>query len=398
MVDLKETIYGNVARGWDFIPANLYCEKVTDGTHDSPRPQNTGKPLITSKHIKGKEITFDSAYLIDESEFNKINLRSRVNQWDVIISMIGEYCGFCYVESNKIVDYAVKNVGLFKTGSRLKAMWLYYFLNSRIGKSILEAHKSGTSQPYLSLGSLRELPVLYPTADKEAEQIVEVLSSLDDKIHLLQRQNKTLEALAETLFRYWFVEKAEDSWERKPLDQIANYLNGIALQKYPANGAESLPVIKIKELNQGITEATDRCRPTIPNQYIIHDGDIIFSWSGSLQLVIWYDGEGALNQHLFKVTSEEYPKWFFYLATKQHLEHFRAIADSKSTTMGHIQRHHLSEATIPIAPEPFFLQYHEAISPLFEKVILNNSQIKTLTKHRDSLLPKLMSGEISVEN
>ena len=397
MVDLKETIYGNIAIGWEFIPAAIYCERVTDGTHDSPAPQAEGKPLITSKHMKGREIDFDNAYLIDESEFSRINMRSKVNQWDVLISMIGEYCGFCYVERNENVNYAIKNVGLFKTGSRPKAMWLYYFLNSRIGRSILDANKSGTSQPYLSLGALRALPILYPSSDKEAEQIVEVLSSLDDKIDLLRRQNETLEALAETLFRQWFVEEAEESWERKPLAKIANYLNGLALQKYPANDGESLPVIKIRELNQGITDATDRCSRAVPEQYIVHDGDVLFSWSGSLQIVIWHDGEGALNQHLFKVTSDIYPKWFYYFATMHHLDDFRAIAESKSTTMGHIQRHHLSEATIPIAPEALFERYDEAISPLIKKIILNNSQIKTLTIQRDILLPKIMSGEVRVK-
>jgi hypothetical protein len=104
MTQTKETFYGTVANDWNFIPANVYCEKVTDGTHDSPKAQTSGKHLITSKHIKGREIDFDNAYLIDESEFNKINLRSKVDQWDVIISMIGEYCGFSYVERNELID------------------------------------------------------------------------------------------------------------------------------------------------------------------------------------------------------------------------------------------------------------------------------------------------------
>nr|MDQ3010703.1 restriction endonuclease subunit S [Acidobacteriota bacterium] len=224
MNKVKETSFGTVASDWNFIRADLFCQRVTDGTHDSPKPQTTGKHLITSKHIRGRDVDFDSAYLITEDEFNKINLRSKVDQWDVIISMIGEYCGFCYVERNESIEYAVKNVGLFKTGSKLKALWLYYFLNSKIGKSILEANKSGTSQPYLSLGFLRELPVLYPPTDNEAGQIVKVLSSLDDKIDLLHRQNKTLEALAETLFRQWFVEEVEENWEEFCLSDIADHI------------------------------------------------------------------------------------------------------------------------------------------------------------------------------
>lgn len=267
-----------------------------------------------------------------------------------------------------------------------------FYFRSRRFRAAVSTMASITTRASLNNEMLADLSITLPPLP-EQQAIAEVLSSLDDKIDLLHRQNKTLEALAVTLFRQWFVEEVEESWERKSLDQIANYLNGVALQKYPVNGGESLPVIKIRELNQGITENTDKCSRNIPEQYIIQDGDILFSWSGSLQIVIWHDGEGALNQHLFKVTSENYPKWFYYLATKYHLEDFRAIAESKSTTMGHIQRHHLTEAFVSIPPEEVFNQYDASLSPLIEKLIKNNAQIKILTKQRDTLSPKLMSGD-----
>lgn len=202
--------------------------------------------------------------------------------------------------------------------------------------------------------------------------------------------------MAETLFRQWFIEEMKDEWEVKSLDEIASYLNGLSLQKYPSTGVDFLPVIKIKELNQGITETTDKCNRELPSQYIIYDGDVLFSWSGSLKVVIWHDGEGALNQHLFKVSSETYPKWFYYLATKYHLPEFRMIAESKSTTMGHIQREHLKQATISIPPKEIFDDYSEKMSPLIEKIIKNNAQIKILTKQKNTLLPKLMNGEATI--
>ncbi|TAN43089.1 MAG: restriction endonuclease subunit S [Nitrospirae bacterium] len=194
----------------------------------------------------------------------------------------------------------------------------------------------------------------------EQKSIASILSSLDDKIDLLHRQNKTLEALAETLFRQWFVrrpelvegEEAEEGWEEKGLDDIAEFINGLACQKYPpVAGLESLPVIKIKELRQGVSDATDMARADVPEKYIINDGDILFSWSGSLEVVIWSHGKGVLNQHLFKVSSEQYPEWFFYFWIKHHLPEFRNIAQDKATTMGHIQRHHLSDALVVI-PSP----------------------------------------------
>jgi len=157
----------------------------------------------------------------------------------------------------------------------------------------------------------------------EQKAIAAVLSSLDDKADLLHRQNKTLEALAETLFRQWFIEEAQDDWEEKPLDEIADYLNGLACQKYPPkNDLDKLPVLKIKELKNGFTENSDWASTDIPEEYIVENGDIIFSWSGSLVVKIW-DGEKCiLNQHLFKVTSQSYPKWYFYFWTKFHLTAF----------------------------------------------------------------------------
>ncbi len=202
--------------------------------------------------------------------------------------------------------------------------------------------------------------------------------------------------MAETLFRQWFVEEADESWEEKSLTEIADYLNGLALQKFPSK-IDYLPVIKIREMKQGISENTDKCSRAIPSQYVINDGDVLFSWSGSLDVVLWTGGEGALNQHLYKVSSKVYPKWFYYLATKHHLPEFRIIAESKSTTMGHIQREHLKQASIAIPPKELFNQYNELIAPMIDKLIDNQTQIQTLIKTRDTLLPKLMSGEVRIE-
>ncbi len=177
---------------WKYIDALEYCSKITDGTHDSPPSTTTGKPLITSKHIKGRNIDFESAYLISDNDYNKIIQRSKVDQWDVIISMIGEYCGFCYVERNSEIDYAVKNVGLFKTGSKVKAEWLYYYLTSYQGRQVLSKIKTGSSQPYLTLGALRNLKILVPVDEEITQKIVNVLSLIDAKIELNNKLNDNL--------------------------------------------------------------------------------------------------------------------------------------------------------------------------------------------------------------
>lgn len=351
-----------------------------------------GIPLIRSQNVLDLGFSYNGLAFIDDEQAD--GLRNVVVQEnDVLLNITGDSVArACKVPKDVIPARVNQHVAIIRPDkSKLDNDFLLYYLQA-IKEYLLVIAEIGATRNALTKGMIENLDFIIPDLP-EQQAIAKILSSLDDKIDLLHRQSKTLEILAETLFRQCFVEEVKESWERKSLDKIANYLNGLALQKYPVNGGESLPVIKIRELNQGITENTDKCSREVPEQYVIQDGDILFSWSGSLQIVIWHDGEGALNQHLFKVTSEIYPKWFYYLATKHHLEEFRAIAESKSTTMGHIQRHHLSEAFISIPPEELFSQYDQSISPLIEKLITNNAQIKTLTKQRNTLLPKLMSGD-----
>ncbi|MBU9468950.1 restriction endonuclease subunit S, partial [Burkholderia multivorans] len=229
----------------------------------------------------------------------------------------------------------------------------------------------------------------YP-ALSDQRAIAHILGTLDDKIELNRKQNETLEAMARALFKAWFVDfepvraKMEGSWKRgqslpglpahlydlfpdrlvesefgeipegwemRSLDSIANYLNGLALQKFPPESeTEFLPVIKIAQLRAGNTNGADKASTQIKPEYVVVDGDVLFSWSGSLEVEVWNGGRGALNQHLFKVTSNEVPKWFYFFATRQHLSDFRAIAAGKATTMGHIQRKHLTDARIAVAP------------------------------------------------
>src|SRR5690606_27679794 len=133
-----------------------------------------------------------------------------------------------------------------------------------------------------------------------------------------------------------------------------------------------------------------------PEQYIVLDGDILFSWSGTLIVKPWCDGKGTLNQHLFKVTSEEYPKWFYYYWTKYHLQSFIETAANKATTMGHIQRKHLTAAKVKVPTESALSEIDLIMKPLLDQQILNELQNRKLANLRDSLLPRLISGKIKV--
>jgi type I restriction enzyme S subunit len=188
-----------------------------------------------------------------------------------------------------------------------------------------------------------------------------------------------------------------EGWEMRSLDSIANYLNGLALQKFPPESEdEFLPVIKIAQLRAGNTNGADRASARIKPEYVVVDGDVLFSWSGSLEVEVWNGGRGALNQHLFKVTSDTVPKWFYFFATRQHLSDFRAIAAGKATTMGHIQCKHLTDARIAVAPPESMKQFDAVIASLFDQFVSNAQQSRTLAQLRDTLLPKLISGELRV--
>lgn len=360
-----------------------------------------GVPFYRSKEVidKFNKRNIQTELFISEERYKVIKEKfGAPEKDDILLTSVGTL-GIPYlVGENDRFYFKDGNLTWFRKidKDRVDAKFLFLWLQSSIGQQKLYEVTIGSTQPALTIAGLKEIEIELPDLP-EQKSIASVLSSLDDKIGLLHRQNKTLEALAETLFRQWFVEEAEEGWEEKSLVEIAEYLNGLALQKYPAKGIDDLPVIKIREMKQGISENTDKCSRDIPSQYIIHDGDILFSWSGSLEVVIWHDGEGALNQHLFKISSDKYPKWFYYLATKYHLANFKMIAETKSTTMGHIQREHLREATILIPPKELFAEYDNKIAPLIEKKIKNNAQIKILTHLRDTLLPKLMSGEVRVK-
>jgi type I restriction enzyme S subunit len=252
----------------------------------------------------------------------------------------------------------------------------------------------GSVQDNINLGTFQD--ILFPIPNlPEQKAIASVLSSLDDKIDLLHRQNTTLERMAETLFRQWFVEEAQDDWEEKPLSRIANFLNGLACQKFPPTDAiNKLPVLKIKELSSGISENSDWAASTVKPEYIVKKGDVIFAWSASLMVKVW-DGETCvLNQHLFKVTSNHFPKWFYLMWCKHHLAEFISISSSHATTMGHIKRGDLDTAMVKVPKPEELALMTEQMTPLLDKQIINAKQIKTLEKLRDNLLPKLMSGEV----
>ena len=222
---------------------------------------------------------------------------------------------------------------------------------------------------------------------------------MDSKIELNNRINHNLLNLAQELFDNNIAKNTccLGGWRTASLLDIADYLNGLAMQKYPAiNSEHGLSVLKIKELGQQVCDAhSDKCSESIPEQYIVKDGDIIFSWSGTLLVDFWCGGICGLNQHLFKVSSDKYPDWFIFFWTKHHLDRFIRIAKDKAVTMGHIKRGDLGKAEVVIPDDAFMMEINDEITPLISEYIERRVENRKLQSLRDSLLPELMSGQIT---
>ena len=271
----------------------------------------------------------------------------------------------------------------------------YYFLTQDFNQQLVGS-ASGTKIVHTAPSRIEACSISLPPL-LEQRVIAALLRGIDKKIDLLHRQNKTLEAMAETLFRQWFVEDAQEGWDERPLSSIANFLNGLACQKYPpTNDLEKLPVLKIRELSNGISETADWATSQVKPGYIVEAGDVIFAWSASLMVKVWDGEKCVLNQHLFKVTSDKFPKWFYLRWCKHHLAEFIAVAASHATTMGHIKRGDLDAAMVLVPPPPVLETMSKQMQPFLDKQIAIARQRKTLEKLRDTLLPKLMSGEVRV--
>jgi len=265
----------------------------------------------------------------------------------------------------------------------------------------LSRYNEGTTIPSLRTETLNRIPLKIPSLEIQGK-VLSVLNPIDDIIVYNTAINKNLEEQAQAIFYKYFIYISDvpTNWQEANLTNIAEYRNGLAMQKFrPQKEEKSLPVLKIKELRQGHCDLnSERCSLKIKPEYIIHDGDVIFSWSGSLLVDFWCGGTCGLNQHLFKVYSKEYEPWLYYSWTKYHLTKFISMAADRATTMGHIKRDALEQARVLIPCHDDYLEIGRLLQPLYDSMISNRVEIRKLSKLRDTLLPRLMSGELDVSN
>ncbi|AUC23456.1 hypothetical protein BTO15_15695 [Polaribacter sejongensis] len=312
--------------------------------------------------------------------------------------------------------------------------FVYYYLKTQYDN--LRNLSSGVRKN-LNSRDIKNFEISLPNLQTQ-KQIAKVLSDLDAKIEINNKINQELEAMAKTLYDYWFVQfdfpvalatsseldsepltsenlkpykssggkmvfneelkrEIPFGWEVGTLLDIANFQNGLACQKFRPINDDFLRVIKIKDMKEGFSEKTEKVRPDVPDKIKIFNGDILFSWSASLEVIQWSGGNGALNQHIFKVTSEKHPKSYYYFELLNYLQHFKMQAELRKTTMGHITQEHLKQSRIVIPPKKIINQLDIIINPILEKVNKNKIENQKLSELRDWLLPMLMNGQITVK-
>ena len=408
---VKQTAKFSFMEQWNIIKAYDYCYNVTDGTHDSPKQTEFGKYLITSKHIKDNRIDFESAYKISEDDYNKIITRSKVDQWDIIISMIGAYCGFCCIESSKQTDYAIKNVGLLKVGNELKCKWLYYYLTSPHGKQQLSKLRSGSSQPYISLGALRNLDIPVPNENTMID-IVSVLSSLDSKIELNRRINDNLEQQAQALFKSWFVD-------------FEPFRGGEFVDSELGLIPKGWRVVSLGEVTKQITEKVGN-REDVTVLSPINSGELVLSEEYFTKQVFSKDlskylivnplsfaynpariNIGSIGLNTFDFVGCVSPVYVVFECEPNYqyfFDFFKRTAMFKDEValraIGGVRQslgyNDLSLIKTIYPTSDVVVEFNNLYLKMKEVMIKNTDQNEKFISLRDSLLPKLMSGELKI--
>lgn len=386
-----------------------------------------GVPIVRVTDIRHGRVAMGGPLRIDAA-IEEMHSRTRLRGGELLLTLVGTVGETAVVGPELIGWNVARAVGVVPVVAEPGARWVHYMLQSRELKAKISEWCNTTVQTTLNLRDVNRIPILVPPP-VERRRIEALLASLDDKVALNREVNETLEAMARALFKSWFVDfdpvrakmaghapfgidtataallpssldaGAPASWTTRPLDEVATFMNGLALQKFPAALDEPcLPVLKIAQLRSGTLSGADRASLAVPSTHHVHDGDLIFSWSGSLLVKIWTGGRAALNQHLFKVTSSRYPRWFIHGWLQHYLPAFQAIAADKATTMGHIQRHHLTEAMVVVPTAEVLAAVGSVIAPLESKLLANELESRTLADLRDLLLPKLLSGELRIRD
>ena len=414
---------------------DLVKEKVIfppmDGNHGEIHPKgddfvSEGIPFVMASDINDSLINLKECKSITKNQADGLR-KGFANEGDVLLTHKASIGRTAIVPKTKhpylMLTPQVTYYRIIDKGVLDNRFLKYYFDYKPFQKTLGLWAGAGSTRAYLGITGQHNLIVRIPDIATQ-NYIAKVLSAIDKKIELNNRINADLEAMAKTLYDYWFVQfdfpdangkpyktsggkmvyntalkrEIPEGWSDVSLVDIATFTNGIACQKYYPSGNEATyKVIKIREFSSGFDDNSESVRQSVPEKVVVHDGDILFSWSATLEVRLWSGGIGALNQHIFKVTSENYPKTFYYFEVLKYLEYFKMVAELRKTTMGHITKDHLIGSRISLPPKELILSMDSKLAPILKTIVSNNQQSLELAKLRDWLLPMLMNGQVTVK-
>lgn len=420
---------------WRYVRAMDFCASVRDGTHDSPKEVEAGRTLVTSRHLTSGRLDLRDAYLISDADFEAINRRSKVDKWDVLISMIGTVGEVCLVTEEP--KFAIKNIGLFKTKCETDGRWLYYYLRTPAAQQAIREQSRGTTQEYIPLGALRELHILIPPTLAHQRAIAHILGTLDDKIELNRRMNETLEAMARALFKSWFVDfdpvraKAEgrdtglpqeianlfpDSFEDSELGEIpkgwrvgsileqADLLSGgTPKTDVPAYWDGPIPWASAKDVSQCGTTFLAATERTITELGVAKSATkilpafttVIVARGATTGRLTMLGHDMAMNQTCYGLRTKIDAPFFLYCHVRDFID--RMVSAAHGSVFDTITTSTF-EATKVLLPEPNLAQaFNELVAPMFEQIRRNICEASNLAVARDALLPRLLSGALSTE-
>ena len=405
------------------IPAHNFCNSVFDGTHDTPKPCENGHPLILSKNIQRNSINLQDTYNISEEDYNAINARSKVSQWDILFSMIGTV-GSVYLEKSKDIPYAIKNMGVFSTKDELKAKWLYYYLQTNEAKSIISNYLNGAVQKFLPLGFLREFPVR--EMPRNAKEIISVLENIDSKIDNNNAIAAELEGMAKDLYDYWFVQfdfpdengkpykssggkmvwneelkrEIPEGWEVDRLGKACDTLLGGTPDTENAlywNG-------DIPWLNSGevATSPVLNAEKTITKEGLKNSATSFASAGAVVMSITRYIRPSILgidacfNQSVIAVIpNEQIHSTYLYMFMLSQVERYMRLRTGAQQP--HINKETVDSTLITLPVDSVLNQFYDRVEPLFERQMIAMKEAKELESLRDFLLPILMNGQVKVK-
>jgi type I restriction enzyme, S subunit len=365
----------------------------------------SGVPVIRGKNFNfNKYIDGDFVYICDEKadELEKSNCFPD----DLVFTHRGTIGQVGLIPKGKFPRYVISQSGMKLTVDKnfLDENYLFYFFKSDIGQHELLKNESQVGVPAISspLSSLKSVDLKLPPLS-EQKDIASVLSSLDDKIDVLHRQNKTLEAMAETFFRQWFVEEAQEDWEGGKLGEFVTITRGASprpIIKYIKNG--TIPWIKIADATRSSSFYINSTREFIIEEGIsksvrVFPGDLILSNSATCGLPFIVELEGCIHDgwllfRNFNILS----KFFVFFFLKRINKELNNVADG--SVQNNLNTSILKELELKIPDGHMLKRFDDSVITIINKIKNNNKQIHTLEKLRDTLLPKLMSGEVKVLN